>query len=79
MLRTSVVTCPSCDDERACTDHDRADVRCARCAGTGSFITGSVNGVPTGPGGPCFRCGGKGFHTWHDRIRNRAYNRHRRY
>lgn len=34
--------------------------RCGRCAGTGEFITGLHNGVPTGPGGICFRCGGKG-------------------
>jgi hypothetical protein len=34
--------------------------RCERCAGTGMFITGSVNGQPVGPGGPCFRCAGKG-------------------
>lgn len=34
--------------------------RCGRCAGTGQFITGVVNGKPTGPGGICFRCEGKG-------------------
>lgn len=34
--------------------------RCGRCAGTGEFITMVVNGRPTGPGGICFRCGGKG-------------------
>jgi hypothetical protein len=33
---------------------------CRRCVGTGQFITGTVNGVPTGPGGICFRCAGKG-------------------
>jgi hypothetical protein len=34
--------------------------RCSRCAGTGLFITGMENGRPTGPGGICFRCEGKG-------------------
>lgn len=34
--------------------------RCGRCAGTGQFITGMVNGKPVGPGGICFRCAGKG-------------------
>jgi len=39
------------------------DGRCKRCAGTGEFITGNVNGKPTGPGGICFRCNGKGHQT----------------
>lgn len=34
--------------------------RCGRCAGTGQFITGMLNGKPVGPGGICFRCAGKG-------------------
>lgn len=34
--------------------------RCARCAGTGMFITSMENGQYKGPGGPCFRCAGKG-------------------
>jgi hypothetical protein len=37
--------------------------RCRRCVGTGMFITGMLNGKPTGPGGPCFRCGGNGKQT----------------
>ena len=48
--------------------------RCGRCAGTGQFITYVENGVPKGPGGPCFRCGGKGFTTNADRRRNYGYD-----
>lgn len=48
---------------------------CERCAGTGRFITGITNGVPTGPGGACFRCDGKGAHTQADRKRNYWYER----
>ena len=47
---------------------------CGRCAGTGAFITGSLNGKPTGPGGICFRCHGKGRHTRADRKRNYWYD-----
>lgn len=47
---------------------------CGRCAGTGAFITGSLNGKPTGPGGICFRCEGKGRHTAADRKRNFWYD-----
>lgn len=50
---------------------------CGRCAGTGQFITGMLNGKPTGPGGPCFRCGGKGYHTRDDRRRNDYHDTHR--
>jgi len=46
---------------------------CGRCAGTGQFITGTLNGKPTGPGGDCFRCNGRGKHTQADRKRN-AYH-----
>jgi len=46
---------------------------CGRCAGTGAFVTGNHNGKPTGPGGICFRCGGKGYHTQADRKRNYWY------
>jgi hypothetical protein len=48
---------------------------CRRCAGTGQFITGVTNDVPTGPGGDCFRCGGKGYQTPADQKRNDNYNR----
>ena len=51
-------------------------VRCARCAGTGMYITGSVNGQLTGPGGQCFRCRGKGKQTYADGVRNMTYDRH---
>lgn len=47
---------------------------CKRCAGTGQFITGSMNGKPTGPGGACFRCGGKGAQNDADRRRNYGYD-----
>lgn len=48
---------------------------CRRCAGTGSFITGTLNGVPTGPGGPCFRCEGRGTQGWASGRRNAYYDR----
>ncbi len=49
---------------------------CGRCAMTGAFITGSLNGKPTGPGGICFRCNGKGYHTRADRARNLCHDEH---
>ena len=48
---------------------------CKRCAGTGAFITGSLNGQPTGPGGACFRCKGKGTQADADVRRNWARDR----
>lgn len=51
-----------------------ATCTCRRCAGTGRFITGSVNGKPTGPGGDCFRCEGRGYQTLEDARRNRAFD-----
>jgi len=50
-------------------------VKCKRCAGTGQFITMVVNNKPTGPGGICFRCEGKGFQTEADARRNWGYDR----
>jgi len=47
---------------------------CARCAGTGQFITQVVNGKPTGPGGICYRCDGKGRQNDADRRRNYGYD-----
>jgi hypothetical protein len=47
---------------------------CRRCAGTGQYITGSTNGQPTGPGGICFRCEGKGRQNLADARRNRAFD-----
>lgn len=44
-------------------DNCEAETPCRRCCGTGQFITGMVNGKPTGPGGICFRCEGKGRQT----------------
>jgi hypothetical protein len=48
--------------------------KCDRCAGTGQFITMFLNGKPTGPGGVCFRCEGKGYQTPKDEKRNLAYD-----
>lgn len=49
-----------------------ADVsfKCGRCAGTGQFVTMVLNGRPTGPGGICFRCEGKGEQNDSDCRRN---------
>ena len=49
---------------------------CGRCATTGQFITGSLNGQPTGPGGICYRCNGQGYHDQADRRRNHYHDRH---
>jgi hypothetical protein len=46
---------------------------CRRCGGTGRFITGMHNGRLVGPGGPCFRCEGRGSQNWVDGRRN-AYH-----
>ena len=51
-------------------------VSCPRCAGTGQFVTGMVNGKPTGPGGPCYRCHGGGRQDVHDWFRNNYYDCH---
>jgi hypothetical protein len=53
---------------------DRATFSCRRCAGTGQFVTGMHNGKPTGPGGSCFRCEGRGAQTWRDGRRNAYYD-----
>ena len=50
------------------------DFHCGRCAGTGAFVTMVLNGKPTGPGGQCFRCNGKGRHNRADRKRNLGYD-----
>lgn len=62
--------CDSCYE-----DHD--EKYCGRCAGTGQFITQICNDVPTGPGGMCFRCRGKGYQTSEDMRRNAYYDEHR--
>jgi hypothetical protein len=49
---------------------------CGRCAHTGRFITYVENGIPKGPGGICFRCEGKGFHSRADRKRNHYHDLH---
>lgn len=51
-------------------------LRCGRCAGTGSFITYVENGKPKGPGGICFRCEGKGEQTLKDARRNEYHDMH---
>jgi len=48
--------------------------KCRRCAGTGQFITYVENGVPKGPGGECFRCGGKRYQDEADRRRNYGHD-----
>ena len=53
------------------------DFPCGRCSQTGQFITYIENNVPKGPGGICFRCGGKGFHNLDDRKRNHYADMHR--
>lgn len=50
--------------------------RCGRCAATGKFVTMVLNGKPTGPGGICFRCNGKGYHDKKDRQRNEYFDTH---
>jgi hypothetical protein len=54
---------------------DQRQVRCERCAGTGLFVTRLENGKPTGPGGICYRCGGKGWQDSSDERRNWGYDR----
>jgi hypothetical protein len=49
---------------------DRVRFCCRRCAGSGQFVTGTVNGRPTGPGGACYRCQGRGSQSWVDGQRN---------
>jgi len=66
------------DAEIAALHGDAALVKrapCQRCAGTGQFITYVENGVPKGPGGPCYRCNGKGVQTVADHRRNYGYDR----
>ncbi len=48
--------------------------KCRRCAGSGRFTTGMLNGKPTGPGGMCFRCQGKGVRNDADERRNYGYD-----
>jgi hypothetical protein len=48
--------------------------KCGRCAGTGMYVTMVLNGKPTGPGGECYRCDGKGYQTPKDEARNVAYD-----
>ncbi len=51
---------------------------CRRCGGTGRFITGSLNGELVGPGGPCYRCEGKGWQDDSDARRNYGADIHQR-
>jgi len=72
---------PSREDE---TKRARAFVKaarkvrfcCRRCAGTGAFVTYVENGQPKGPGGPCFRCAGRGTQDDADVMRNEAHDRY---
>jgi hypothetical protein len=61
------------DDTHASVE---GDFGCGRCAMTGQFITHVENGVPRGPGGICFRCEGKAYHTRADRKRNLYHDQH---
>lgn len=54
---------------------ESCELPCGRCAGTGRFITYVENGVPKGPGGPCYRCDGKGYQTAADGARNYGADR----
>jgi hypothetical protein len=66
------------------TENARAYVRaalavrfpCRRCAATGRFVTYVENGVPRGPGGPCFRCAGRGTQSDEDVRRNYVHDCH---
>jgi hypothetical protein len=49
---------------------------CRRCAGTGAFVTYVENGQPKGPGGPCFRCAGRGTQNDTDVRRNFTHDRY---
>ena len=73
-----IIKCSECWDTGACEQHAGRKVHCGQCAGTGMFITRIENGVPKGPGGRCYRCNGKGYHTEADRKRNHGYERHGR-
>jgi len=60
--------------EQWLTAAKRVGFKCARCAGTGQFITMVENGKPKGPGGICYRCDGKGWQNDQDRRRNYGYD-----
>jgi|SRR6185436_9213770 len=53
-------------------------IHCRRCDGTGMFITGMSNGQPIGPGGPCYRCNGKGWQNDADARRNFGADMHQK-
>lgn len=56
-------------------------VKCHDCGGTGVYHgAGSVvNGVFVGFTGVCYRCGGKGVQTRHDKARNWGYDNYYRH
>jgi hypothetical protein len=56
----------------------KASAPCGRCGGSGMFVTGMLNGKLTGPGGECFRCGGKGRQNFADTQRNSYYDQNQR-
>ena len=49
---------------------------CGKCAGSGQYITHTLNGKAAGPGGNCYRCSGKGYHNTSDRARNAKFDSH---
>lgn len=70
------ITKPTADDYLAAAR--AVTFKCRRCAGTGRFITMVENGQPKGPGGACYRCGGKGFQNDDDARRNYGADMHRK-
>jgi hypothetical protein len=66
---------PAATPEQWCEAAERARLPCRRCAGTGRYVTMVLNGQPTGPGGECFRCGGRGTQDAADGHRNRVHDR----
>ena len=48
--------------------------KCPRCGGTGQYVTMVLNGKPSGPGGICYRCEGKGYQKAKDNHRNYWYD-----
>ena len=71
---------PTGDETSKARAYVRAALRvrftCRRCAGTGAFITYVENGQPKGPGGPCFRCAGRGTQADEDVRRNYVHDCH---
>ncbi len=66
-------------EDRGISDNEKSaegNHKCGRCGATGRFITYMENGKLKGPGGPCYRCSGKGYHNRRDRVRNEYFDTH---